>query len=71
MRTPAPRAPTRHCRAKLSEEVYATTHGNISLYISTNKRWWQFWKPAEITVIVSATVNRDLGVSLSPKSINF
>jgi hypothetical protein len=55
----------------MDDQNYSTTHDSIPLFITTNKRWWQFWKPVEITVMVSATVNRDLGVSITPKSINY
>jgi hypothetical protein len=45
---------------------YSTTHKNIPLYITVNKKWWQFWRPKEIQVMVSATVNIELGVALAP-----
>lgn len=46
-------------------EKYATTHEAVPLVITTNRSWWQFWKPKQITITVRATVNKDLGVALS------
>ena len=45
---------------------YSTTHTEIPLYITINKRWWQFWKPKEITIKVSATVNIELDIVIIP-----
>lgn len=52
-------------------ENYATTHGGIPVFVTTNKRWWQFWKHAQITIMVRATVNRDLGVALCATESNY
>lgn len=52
-------------------ENYAVTHKNIPIYVSTHKRWWEFWKPNQIQVIVNATVNRDLGIAITPTSISY
>ncbi|ARP06468.1 hypothetical protein K08M3_49580 [Vibrio alginolyticus] len=54
-----------------SSEIYGTTHESIPLTVTTNKRWWQFWKPKQFTVYVNATVNRDLGVALYATHSNF
>lgn len=50
---------------------YATTHEDIPLTIRTKKRWWQFWKPSEISVTLRATVNRDLGVAITATDSNY
>jgi hypothetical protein len=43
---------------------YSTTHENIPVCITINKQWWEFWKPKEINIKISATVNRDLGIAI-------
>mgnify|MGYP006244497871 CR=1 FL=1 len=50
---------------------YSTTHENIPVVITTQKKWWQFWKPKEIKVMISATVNRELGVAIVATSSSY
>ncbi|WP_190322256.1 hypothetical protein [Candidatus Enterovibrio escicola] len=52
-------------------ENFATTHEGIPVAFSTNKLWWQFWKPSQIYIMVSTTVNRDLGVALRITESNY
>ncbi|WP_210498447.1 hypothetical protein [Vibrio crassostreae] len=52
-------------------QPYATTHEDIPVFITTNKKWWQFWKPTQIKIMVRATVNRDLGVAIAATDSNY
>lgn len=45
-------------------EQFSTTHEHVPLIISTNKKWYQFWAPKEVTLTLKVTVNRDLGVAI-------